>query len=131
MAPGPNWLDHFANLSRLFPAATEAYITNLKTSAASSTMSFTIWVRNPDVITALGQKVNSVPGYKFNFGKITSSETDQFKLGYSYQTTIQVTVSPEAKVVLPEDNAPLRPENDGSAELLPQRYNKVVSESGK
>jgi len=113
---GRNWLDHWANLSALFPSAKEVYITDLKTGKDSA-ISFTVQARSSETITALGKKLLAA-GYQFKPGQI---KTGNDRLGYVYATAVRVFPSEEVKTDLAATRPAGRPEDDSSAEEFYRR----------
>lgn len=108
-----NWLDHWANISAKFPPATEAYITTLKTNPDGS-FAFTVKARASKVITDLSKSLREA-GYDVKLGAETVQNDDY---DYRYTTSVRLTVDGDAKIEPAKLQAPPRPSDDGSAELI-------------
>lgn len=110
---GDGWLDHWANISAHLPPATDAYITSLK-SRTDGGLVFDVKAKSSAVITSLTERLDN-GGYVVSTLS-ESKATDDY--GYDYRTTVQLRPKKEFKVVLTGLEAPKRPSDDGSAELI-------------
>ncbi|NQU75810.1 MAG: hypothetical protein HQ546_05800, partial [Planctomycetes bacterium] len=109
-----NWLDHWENISRLFPPATDANITRFAVNAGSIT--FTARTKQRETIDSLQAALEQVPGYKVRVAQL-SMRKDPLALGYDYESDFQLTVDPAVKVALPDQPA-TRPADDDSENRL-------------
>lgn len=103
------WLDHWAQLSGLFPGCTDVYITSLK--SGSGVLDFAVRVRDAEVVSELGGKLDDA-GYGFKPGQITI-RTDPF--GYQAGTGLKVILDPKIQVDLAAVKFVPRPSDDVSA----------------
>ncbi len=108
-----NWLAHWTQISALFPPATEAYITSMRSSAETS-INLALRARTSETITALGERLTEA-GYEFRPGPVTTVNDPH---GYVYNTTIRVIIDPKMKIDLDAIPAVERPSDDASAEVL-------------
>ena len=113
-----DWLDHWAQLSRLFPPATEAYIGALKTSVGG-VMKFTVHAKSRETIDQLEKALAAVEGYKVKASRV-DTRVDPLQMGYDQESNMEVIVSPKAKVVLTGE-APARPADDDPGGLRQPR----------
>jgi len=108
-----SWLDHWANISAKFPPATEAYITTLKTNPDGS-FAFTVRARASKVITDLSKGLREA-GYDVKLGAETVQNDDY---GYRYTTSVRLAVDGDGKIEAAKLQAPPRPSDDGSFDLI-------------
>jgi len=108
-----DWLTHWAYLSALFPACTDAYVSSLKTSADGS-MSFTVKARESKIITDIGKRLTEA-GYKFQPGRLATSN-DAF--GYPYSADVRVFADSGTVIELNSVKPIPRPADDDSVNQL-------------
>ena len=109
-----DWLDHWANLSSIFPPAKDAYITLLKTATDSSTLRLDLRVREKSTIAELNQRLVGA-----NYVSKPQQETktsDEF--GYIYSSSRQLVIPPRMEVNMEQIEPAGRPSDDVSAEKL-------------
>ncbi len=117
-----DWLGHWAQISALFPPATEAYITSMRSSSESS-INLSLRARTSETITDLGERLAEA-GYEFRPGPVTTV-TDPH--GYVYNTTIRIIINPKMKIDVDELPPVQRPADDASAMILNGRGGAVVT----
>lgn len=74
------------------------------------------------MIEDLRTRLIQTPGYRVSPARVGPVRRDPLQLGYEYESTVELRVPPQAPP-MPEGVSPGRPDNDGSATLLPQRLN--------
>ena len=113
---GTDWLAHWARLSALLPSATEVYCKGFR-GAPNGTMSFTVKATNRDAIDRLQKTLEGLDGYTRVKVSRVAARSDDLHLGYDYESTIQVVVSPGATVDLTGVKASRPPDDDSAAQL--------------
>jgi len=90
-----DWLDHLANLSKLFPPSREAYVDALVTNSEGAKVCFTLFAKSQDVINELGRRLTEA-GYRFHPEKVSTSGDGR----YPYTVKVSVIVPAGLKVEL-------------------------------
>jgi len=116
-----DWLGHLTYLSAALPDARAIYLDDLKI-VGDREVSFTVCATGRDVIEDLRTRLIQTPGYRVSPARVGPVRRDPLQLGYEYESTVELRVPPQAPP-MPEGVSPGRPDNDGSATLLPQRLN--------
>ncbi len=108
---GRPWLDHWANLSAVLPAANHIYVTAI-TTGADGAITLAIQARRSEHIAALGKQLTEA-GYKFT--------PDQIKTGndpheYLFTTSVRIEVPAKMKIDVDAIAPSARPIDDSSRE---------------
>ncbi|MFW6154990.1 MAG: type IV pilus biogenesis protein PilM [Planctomycetota bacterium] len=114
-----DWLGHLAYLSAVLPDAKTIYLGDL-TTGDEGKIAFTVRATGRDAIEDLRNRLIRTPGYRVDPARVAPTRRDPLQLGYEYESTVELRVGPTAPP-MPEGTSPARPDNDGSATLLPQR----------
>ncbi len=110
-AIAPNWLEHWAHLSCVFPSAKDVYLNRLTTNTDGST-TLSIRARNSEAIAALSERLSGA-GYRFRPG---SSSPTRDRYGYTSTTTLKILPAPQMKIDLATTRPVARPEDDTPSE---------------
>ncbi len=116
-----DWLGHLVYLSAVLPDARRIYLDELNTRDDGK-IDFTVCATDREVIEELRNRLFTTRGYRLETTRMGPTRRDPLQLGYEYESTVELQVLPKAPP-LPEGASPGRPDNDGSATLLPQRLN--------
>jgi len=124
-----DWLGHWAQVSRAFPSPEEAYIRNLDTHD-DGVIKFPVRAKSREVIEQIRQRLEELKGYKVNPVRMSAAGSDPLKLNYLYESTIEVQTDRAIAPTL-SDEPVERPDDDGSATMLPQRLQNPRSRAGR
>ncbi|NLF31698.1 MAG: pilus assembly protein PilM [Planctomycetes bacterium] len=116
-----DWLGHLAYLSAALPDARAVYLGDLATGDEGQ-VTFTVRATGREVIEDLRTRLIATAGYQVSPARVAPTRRDPLQLGFEYESTVELRVKPEAPPA-PPGASPGRPDNDGSATLLPQRLN--------
>lgn len=103
-----DWLDHWANISALFPPATEAFInprSGLKGS--EGTLTFTVRTKTSGGITDVAERLARA-GYKPRISRVTATGEGD----YLYSADMKVAMKANMKIDVSALRAPPRPGDD-------------------
>jgi hypothetical protein len=108
-----DWVDHWANLSGLFPSAKDVYLTKIQTNP-NGTIGLTVKSRSSNVITELSEQLREA-GYGVKLG---SESTNADDLGYRYSTSVTLTPGAKMEIDVAKIEKVSRPEDDGSFDMI-------------
>ena len=103
------WLDHYAYLSALLPGSTDVYVTSIS-AGARGVLHLSVQARSGEVLAEIDKRLRAA-GYELKPLAITPS-SDRY--GYSFQSSLELTLPSKLKIDLAALNAPERPADDGS-----------------
>ncbi|HXP60368.1 MAG TPA: hypothetical protein VN829_07755 [Dongiaceae bacterium] len=103
------WLDHYAYLSALLPGSTDVYVTSIS-AGARGVLHLSVQARSGEVLAEIDKRLRAA-GYELKPLAITPS-SDRY--GYSFQSSLELTLPSKLKINLAALNAPERPADDGS-----------------
>jgi len=103
------WLDHCARLSALLPDCSEVYVTSISTGTRG-VLHISIRARSGDVLAQIDKRLRAA-GYDLKPLAVTPS-SDRY--GYSFQSSLELTLPDKMKVDLASLKVPPRPADDGS-----------------
>jgi Tfp pilus assembly PilM family ATPase len=109
MAERRNWLAHYACLSALLPPSSEVYITSLSTGARGL-IHLSVQARNGEILAQMDKRLREA-GYEVKPLAITPG-TDKY--GYSFRSSVELTLPDKMRIDLSSLKVPPRPEDDGS-----------------
>jgi hypothetical protein len=116
------WLDHYAYLSTLLPDCSEVYVTSIS-SGPGGTLHLSVQARSGDVLARLDKRLRDA-GYRLRPLAVTPSSD---KYGYSFQSSLELTLPAKMKVDLTQAKAPDRPGDDVS--MNPPRAGAAAASS--
>ena len=111
MAEKKEWLDHYAYLSALLPPCTDVYITSFSTGARG-VLHLSLQARSSEILAQMDKRLREA-GYDLTPLAITPGSD---KLGYSFQSSLELTLPEKVKLDLATLKVPARPEDDASLE---------------
>jgi Tfp pilus assembly PilM family ATPase len=103
------WLDHYAYLSALLPGCTEVYVTSIS-AGARGVLHLSIQARSGEILAQVDKRLRQA-GYEVRPLAITPC-SDRY--GYSFQSSLELTLPDKLKIDLAALKVPERPPNDGS-----------------
>jgi len=105
-----NWLDEFFDLARRFPSGRDAMIRRFSVSpgrGGTSVIDLSVYVRDPDVITEMGDELRDSYHDVRSKGVSEQSSSDD----YPWQFETRITLRPRGKEQY-QENVPTEPEED-------------------
>ncbi len=103
------WLDHYAYLGELLPGCTEVYVTSIS-AGARGVLHLSIQARSGEILARIDKRLREA-GYELKPLAITPCSD---KYGYSFQSSLELTLPDKLKIDLAALKAPERPPDDGS-----------------
>lgn len=103
-------LNHWANLSSIFPPAQDAFINALRTDNEGRLL-FTTRARNQQVVDSLAPRFME-HGYLSAPGSVATRGDSPDAPGYSFVTDVKITPSPKQTIDIAKLTAPPRPADD-------------------
>jgi Tfp pilus assembly PilM family ATPase len=103
------WLDHYAFLSTLLPDCSEVYVTSIS-SGPGGVLHLSVQARSGEVLAQVDKRLRDA-GYRLRPLAVTPSSD---KYGYSFQSSLELTIPPKMKLDLVSAKAPERPGDDVS-----------------
>jgi hypothetical protein len=103
------WLDHYAYLNALLPGCTEVYVTSIS-AGARGVLHLSIQARSGEILAQIDKRLREA-GYGLKPLAVTPC-SDRY--GYSFQSSLELTLPSKLKVDLAALKAPERPADDGS-----------------
>jgi Tfp pilus assembly PilM family ATPase len=103
------WLDHFAYLSELLPGSPDVYVTSI-IAGTRGVLHLSIQARSGEILAQIDKRLREA-GYELKPLAITPCSD---KYGYSFQSSLELTLPDKLKVDLAALKAPERPADDGS-----------------
>ncbi len=108
-ADDQNWLDHLAYLSAVLPGADEMFVSAFTTSP-QHLIRFSVQARSGELLAELDKKLRAA-GYEVRPLSITPAND---RNGYSFRTTVELSVPKKLKPDLAKVKPPARPADDAS-----------------
>jgi Tfp pilus assembly PilM family ATPase len=105
------WLDHYAYLSALLPDCTEVYVTSIS-AGTRGLLHVSVQARSGEILARIDKRLREA-GYELKPLAITPC-SDRY--GYSFQSSLELTLPDKLKIDLAALKAPERPADDGSLE---------------
>ena len=106
---GHNWLEHYAFLSAILPAAEDVYITSLAVSG-QGVIHLSVQARSGEILAKLDKQLRDA-GYFVKPLAITPG-IDRF--GYEFRSSVELLVPDKVKIDLSKVKTPARPADDAS-----------------
>jgi Tfp pilus assembly PilM family ATPase len=103
------WLDHYAYLSALLPGSTDVYVTSIS-AGARGVLHLSVQARSGEVLAEIDKRLRTA-GYELKPLAITPS-SDRY--GYSFQSSLELTLPNKLKIDLAALKGTERPADDGS-----------------
>ncbi len=116
------WLDHWANVTALFPGPKDAYVTSLKGTAAG-TIQISLRAKSQTVINDLADRLRKA-GYSV---KPHNKQPAVDQYGYTQDTMLTLTPTDNVKIDVKSLRAEPRPSDDGSKTMISQRRSSYSS----
>ena len=112
MAEDQNWLDHIAYLSAILPPADQLYVSTFSTTP-QHLLRFSVQAKTGELLAELDKKLRAA-GYEVRPLSITPASD---KHGYSFRTTVELSIPRKMKPDLAKVKPPPRPPDDHSLNL--------------
>jgi type IV pilus assembly protein PilM len=109
MADKKQWLDHYAFLSALLPPCTDVYITSFSTGARG-VLHLSIQARSSEILAQIDKRLREA-GYDL---KPLAVSPGSDKLGYTFQSSLELVLPEKTKLDLSTLKVPARPDDDAS-----------------
>ena len=109
MGEKKEWLDHYAFLSAVLPPCTDVYVTSFSTGARG-VLHLSIQARSSDILAQIDKRLRAA-GYDLKPLAVTPGSD---KMGYPFQSSLELTLPEKAKLDLATLKVPARPEDDAS-----------------
>ena len=109
MAEEQNWLDHLAYLSAVLPNAEEIYVSAF-TTTPQHVVRFSVQSKTGELLAELDKKLRAA-GYELKPLSITPAND---KHGYSFRTTVELTIPKKLKPDISKTKPAARPADDAS-----------------
>ena len=109
MAEEQNWLDHLAYLSAVLPNAEEIYVSAF-TTTPQHVVRFSVQSKTGELLAELDKKLRAA-GYELKPLSITPAND---KHGYSFRTTVELTIPKKLKPDILKTKPAARPADDAS-----------------
>jgi Tfp pilus assembly PilM family ATPase len=106
---GRNWLEHYAYLSAILPAADEIYLTSLSVSGSGAIL-LSVQARSGEILAKLDKQLRAA-GYDVKPLAITPG-ADRF--GYEFRSSVELLPPAKMKIDLSKVKTPPRPSDDAS-----------------
>jgi Tfp pilus assembly PilM family ATPase len=103
------WLDHYAYLNALLPGCTDVYVTSIS-AGTRGVLHVSIQARSGEILAGIDKRLREA-GYELKPLAITPCSD---KYGYSFQSSLELTLPDKLKLDLAALKAPERPADDGS-----------------
>jgi Tfp pilus assembly PilM family ATPase len=106
---GRNWLEHYAFLSAILPAAEDVYLTSLAVNG-QGVINLSVQARSGETLAKLDKQLRDA-GYVVKPLAITPG-ADRF--GYEFRSSVELLVPDKVKIDLSKVKTPARPADDAS-----------------
>ena len=106
---GRNWLEHYAFLSAILPAAEDVYLTSLAVNG-QGVIHLSVQARSGEILAKLDKQLRDA-GYIVKPLAITPG-ADRF--GYEFRSSVELLVPDKVKIDLSKVKTPARPADDAS-----------------
>jgi len=112
-ADSRHWIDHWTQITALFPSPTEAYISKITTNTDGS-IGFTLQASSSEVTTQFCKRLEEA-GYDPRRGR---SEKGEDRYGCPYSTVLRIFLSPRTEIDLAKAEPAARPSDDVAPQLF-------------
>lgn len=106
---GRNWLEHYAYLSAILPAADELYLTSFSVSG-SGAIHLSVQARSGEILAKLDKQLRAA-GYDVKPLAITPGAD---RHGYEFRSSVELLAPDKMKIDLSKVKTPARPADDAS-----------------
>jgi hypothetical protein len=110
------WLDHYAYLNALLPGCTDVYVTSIS-AGTRGLLHVSIQARSGEILARIDKRLREA-GYEVKPPAITPCAD---KYGYSFQSSLELTLPDKLKIDLAALKTPERPADDGSLDAARSR----------
>ena len=122
VAEEQNWLDHLAYLSAVLPAAEEIYVSAF-TTTPQHVVRFSVQSKTGELLAELDKKLRAA-GYELKPLSITPAND---KYGYSFRTTVELTIPKKLKPDITKIKPAPRPADDSPPKAATLNKREVAS----